>query len=482
MGHIQGQSRQQSTLFPEALEDLVPSDQPVRVVDAFVDGLDLHGLGFSGVASADTGRPGYDPRDLLKLYVYGYLNQIRSSRRLERECTRNVELMWLLNRLCPSFKTIADFRAEHPQALVAVCRSFTGFCRGLGLFAAQLVAIDGTKVQAVASRKQVMTPERIAREQAVIDARIEAYLSEMNVADSQETPTESAPVSVAEALQTLQAKRGQLQALAAERRNAGVNQHVQGEAEAKLMRTAQGHEVAYNAQIAVDEQHKLIVHAEVSNDGNDHRQLQPMATATQAALDTDTLTVVADTGYANGEQARACVQAGVTPIVPRPEMVNPKSAKAYTREQFSYDADTDSYRCPAGQTLICRRTSQTLRNQQYWTHACAGCALKAQCTRSRQRVIVRSFFEADMEAMHQRACSDRYWMRQRRCLAEHPFGTMKWMMGMPRFLTRGLTKVRAEFSLSVLVYNLKRVMAILGVEVLLQHLRTGIAPQPLRAG
>ena len=482
MGHIQGQSRQQGTLFPESLEGVIPANNPVRVIDAFVDGLDLHGLGFTGVASADTGRPGYDPADLLKLYVYGYLNQIRSSRRLERECTRNVELLWLLNRLRPSFKTVADFRAEHPQALVAVCRSFTRFCREQGLFAAQLVAIDGTKVQAVASRKQVMTPKRIAQEQAVIDAHIDAYLSGLNVADSQETHTESAPVSVAEALQALRVKRAQLQTLAAEMRSAGVNQHVQGEADAKLMRTAQGHKVAYNAQIAVDAQHQLIVHAEVSNDGNDHRQLQPMATAAKAALHTDTLTVVADTGYANGEQARACSEAGITPIAPRPEIVNPRVKGAYTREQFTYDADTDSYRCPAGQTLSCRRTSQTLQNQQYWTHACAGCALKARCTRSPRRVIVRSFFEADMEAMHERARSDPHWMRQRRCLAEHPFGTMKWMMGMPRFLLRGLTKVRAEFSLSVLVYNLKRVMAILGVEVLLQRLRAGIPSQPLFAG
>lgn len=417
MSHIQGQSRQQGVLFPEVLDDCIPVEHPVRVVDAFVDSLNLDALGFTGVVSAGAGRPGYHPADLRKLYIYGYLNQVRSSRRLARECTRNLELLWLLNRLLPSFKTIADFRAEHPLALVGVCRGFSGFCRQQGLFGAQLVAIDGSKLQAVASRKRVMTPERIASEQAVIDARIGEYLAALDATDAEEAHTEEAPVSVAKAVQALRARREQLQA---------------------------------------------------------------MAEAAKAALHTDSLIVVADTGYANGEQARACQQAGITAIVPRPEIVNPKGQDYFTREQFEYDPPTDTYRCPAGQTLACRRTSQTNKNRQYWSRACGGCLLRARCTGSQHRVIVRSFFEADMQAMHARAMSEPRWMRQRRCLAEHPFGTMKWMMGSPRFLLRGLTKVRAEFALSVLTYNLKRVIAIVGVKRLLEQLRVTAQPQPAR--
>jgi transposase len=357
MSHVQGLSRQQSTLFPEVLDDFIAADHPVRVIDAFVDSLNFEALGFNGVLAADTGRPGYHPSDLLKLYVYGYLNQIRSSRRLARECARNIELLWLLNRLEPCFKTVAEFRTQHSTALVEVCRTFTRFCRVQGLFAAQLVAIDGTKLQAVASRKQVLTPERIARVQAALDARIADYLSAMNTADTNEVHTEPASTSVVDALQVLQAQREHLQACAEQLQRDGSTQHVQGEAEAKLMRTAHGHAVAYNAQIAVDAQHKLIVYAEVTNDGNDRRQLQPIAEAAKAALGVATLTVVADTGYANGEQARACTEAGITPIAPRPEIVNPKAKGCYTRERFTYDAATDTYRCPADHTLSCRRTS-----------------------------------------------------------------------------------------------------------------------------
>lgn len=474
MNHIQGQSRQQSALFPETLDDFICADHPVRVIDAFVDSLDLNALEFSSVVAADTGRPGYHPADLLKLYVYGYLNQLRSSRRLERECTRNIEVLWLLNRLTPSFKTIADFRAEHPKAIVGVCRRFTCFCREQGLFDAQLVAIDGTKLQAVASRKRVITPERITRAQAAIDARIADYLAAMDHTDPQEQePDQPASGEVEAALKRLREEHAQLQVLAAQLKTAGVNQQVEGETDAKLMRTTQGHKVAYNAQVAVDAQHPLIVHAEVTTDGNDHRQLQPMAEAAKAALQTDALTVVADTGYANGEQAHACTEADITPIVPRPDVVNPKEKDAFTRDQFTYDADT--YRCPAGQTLTRGRTSQTNHNLQYWnTTACADCPLKVRCTSSAYRVIVRSVFEADMQAMHQRATS--------RCLAEHPFGTIKWMMGTPRFLVRGLAKVRGEFALSVLAYNLKRVIVILGVEVLVERLRAAATLQPISAG
>ncbi len=481
MSHLEGQSREQGTLFPAVLDEYVAGEHPVRVIDAFVESLKLDALGFARVAPASTGRPGYAPSHLLKLYVYGYLNQLRSSRRLERECERNIELMWLLNRLTPSFKTIADFRRDHPGAIVGVCRAFTGFCREQGLFAAQRVAIDGSKFQAVASRQRVMTPECIAKEQAKLDARIQEYLRAMDSADAAEATPKAEAKEVRAALHALQERREALQAMATQLQAEGRRQLVDGEPEAKLMRSAQGHQVAYNAQIAVDEKHHLIVAAEVTADGNDRQQLQPMAEAAKTELHTEALTVVADTGYANGEQGQACEQAGITAIVPRPEMVNPKG-DFFTRERFEYDAASDTYRCPAGQRLACRRTSRTEKSKQYWSEVCGGCALKAQCTAAAHRTIVRSLYEEHIEAMHQRALSNPQWMRQRRCLAEHPFGTIKAMMGRPRFLTRGLSKVRGEFALSVLSYNLMRIIKVLGVKALLQRLAawhfSAVSPVP----
>lgn len=479
MSHLKGESREQGTLLPAKLEDFVAAAHPVRVIDAFIDSLNLEVLGFARVRAAATGRPGYAPGSLLKLYVYGYLNQVRSSRRLARECERNVEVMWLLQRLTPTFKTIADFRRDHPEAIVGVCRSFTRFCREQGLFSARLVAVDGSKFGAVASRKRVMTPKRVAKAQAKLEARIEEYLQSLDRADGEESEAAADPEAVQAALKALEARREGLKAMAKQMTEEGLRQVVEGEPEAKLMRGAHGHRVAYNAQIAVDEQHHLIVASAVTNEGNDHRQLLAMSEAAKAALAVETLTAVADTGYVNGEQGRACSERGITAIVPRPETVNPKG-DYYTRERFEYDAASDTYRCPAGETLRRGRTSQSQQNHQYWSKACGGCALKAQCTGAAHRVIVRSFFEAEVEAMDERARGDPRWMRQRRCLAEHPFGTMKARMGMPRFLVRGLRTVRGEFALSVLTYNLKRVIEVLGVEELLARIARwqGEAPMP----
>jgi transposase len=442
------------------------------VIDAFVDSLDLARLEFSKVTAEATGRPPYDPRDLLKLYVYGYVNQVRSSRRLEREAGRNVEVIWLINRVTPAFKTIADFRKDHPQAIVAVCRAFTRFCREQSLFGAELLAIDGTKIAAVASRKQVITPEQIKTRDAAIERKIAEYLATMDEADRQEEAPEPAPVDVAAAVAALKAQRETLQRQAEELAREGLKQKVVGEPDAKLMRTPHGHQVAYNAQIAVDAKHKLIVAFDLTNDGNDQQQLHPMAVQGKAAVAADTVTVVADTGYSNGEQGARCEQDGITPIVPRAETVNPKGKQYFSRDQFSYDRESDSWRCPAGETLSLYKTSRTQKKKEYTSKACRTCPLRPQCTKAAQRVIVRDFYEDDREAMHQRAMADPIWMKLRREMAEHPFGTMKWLMGHPRFLVRGLKKAKAELALGVLSYNLKRVITILGVPTLLQALQT----------
>ncbi len=523
MAHVVGQCRDQGLLFSEPLDALVGGDDPVRVIDGFVDSLDLAQLGFSKVEAEVTGRPPYAPGDLLKLYVYGYLNRVRSSRRLEREAQRNVEVMWLIGRLTPAFKTIADFRKDHAPAIVGVCRAFVRFCREQALYGGEVVAIDGSKVEAVASRKKVVTPKRIAEQMAALDVKIAEYLSALDAADRRERPEllgrqdvagalaalpgrrrelqqeAQAAVPAAEArtpaaaepaaaepaaaepaaaepaaavIAGLQAERQRLQGVAEAMAAQGLSQLVIGETQARLMRTARhGHQVAYNAQSVVDAKHKLIAAFDLTNDGNDQLQLHPMAVQGQEALQATSLTVVADAGYSSGKQARLCADAGIVAIVPRAKTVNATDKRHFSRERFTYDAASDSWRCPAGETLPCRETSHTEEKKRYWTAACAGCALKPQCTGAARRTIVRGFYEDDREAMHQRAQSDPAWMALRREAVEHPFGTMKWLMGYPRFLVRGLRKAKAELALTVLSYNLKRVINIMGVQPLLLALR-----------
>jgi transposase len=470
MAHVSGESRDQATLFPEVLDDLVGRNDAVRVIDAFVDSLGLAALGFSKVAAEDMGRPPYAPGDLLKLYIYGYLHRIRASRRLEAETHRNVQVMWLIKRLTPGFKTIADFRKNHAQAIVGVCRAFIRFCREQSLFGAELLAIDGTKIAAVASRKQVMTPQRIEKMNAAIDRKIAEYLASMDDADREERGSAGKGADVAAAIEALKAQKDRLQGQAQDLAARGLKQKVMTEPEAKLMRTPHGHAVAYNAQTAVDAKHKLIVAFDLTNEGNDYRQLHPMAVQAKEAVGADAVTVVADTGYSNGEHGALCEQDGITAVVPRAETVNPNGTQYFSRDRFSYDRESDSWRCPAGATLSLFKTSQTQKKKEYTSRACTTCALKPQCTGAARRVIVRDFYEDARQAMHLRATADPVWMKQRRETAEHPFGTMKWLMAHPRFLIKGLRKAKAELALGVLCYNLKRVVNILGVPALLEAL------------
>jgi transposase len=446
------------------------------VIDAFIDGLDLRALGFSKVAAEATGRPPYKPGDLLKLYVYGYLNQVRSSRGLEREAGRNLEVLWLIRRLSPSFKTIADFRRDHPEALAGVCRAFVGFCRSQSLYGSEVLAIDGSKIEAVASRKQVITPKSLAKKTASIDGKIAEYLAAMDEADGQEAGLEPVVGDVGAALRALRERREQVGQQAEQLASQGLSQLVLSEPEARLMRTARhGHQVAYNAQTAVDAKHGLIAAFDLTNEGNDQRLLHPMAELGREALEVEAVSVVADTGYSSGEQGELCEAAGITAIVPRAETVNPKGKQYFSRDAFRYDAASDSWQCPAGETLTCHQVSQSEQQKKYWTDACAACALKGQCTKASRRVVVRSFHEDAREAMHQRARADPAWMKLRRELVEHPFGVMKWLMGLPRFLVRGLRKAKAELALTVLAFNMKRVINIRGVPALLQALHAARA-------
>jgi transposase len=472
MVHVAGESRYQRSLMSPSLDEIVGLEHPVRVIDAFIDTLDLKALGFSKVEAEATGRPPYRPDDLLKLYVYGYLNQMRSSRRLEREAERNIEVQWLVNRVTPAFKTIADFRKDHAEAIVGVCRAFVRFCRGQSLYGAELVAIDGTKIEAVASRKQAVTSKKLEKQLVALDTKIAEYLAAMDEADREEAAGEARPAAMAQLIAELHRKRDEIQAQAKQLAAEGLSQKVMSEPDARLMKTARhGHQVAYNAQSVVDAEHGLIAAFELTNDCNDQCQLLPMAEAGKAALQVEALTAVADTGYSNGEHGKGCAAAGITAVVPRQKTVNTKDAKFFSRDAFTYDADADSFTCPAGERLKRSYISRSEQKTYYSTKACGACALKAQCTDAHGRKIVRHFHEDAREAMHRRALEDPTFMKRRRELVEHPFGTIKWMLGYPRFLLRGLKKAKAELALAVLGFNIKRSITIRGVPALLEGLR-----------
>jgi transposase len=469
MSFVRGESRSQSTLFPVTLDELIPEDHLVRVIDLWVDRIELDRLGFDKAQPKGTGRPPYDPADLLKLYLYGYLNQVRSSRKLEREAHRNVELMWLLGRLQPDFKTIANFRRENGTAFAATCRAFVTFCRGERLVGGELVAIDGSKFGAVASKRGVISRSQLEIRVRELDADIAKYLVELEMADAREE-AEEAP-NAKQLRQTIERlkKESEDAAVAVALMNENAVQHyVQGEPEARVMKTGAGRSVTgYNVQSAVDARHGLIVHHEVTQDINDNRQLQPMATATKAVLEQEQLVVVADAGYTSGEQLAECDRAKITAYVPPRRGVNNQGeGDFFAKEQFIYDSESDSFRCPAGKQLLRKHVMAGRQQVLYGAKAkdCSGCPLKAQCTDARRRLVTRHVHEETLAAAAARCKANPEMMKQRRALAEHPFGTLKErILGNARFLMRGLRGARTEMALAVLAYNFKRVANIKGV-------------------
>jgi len=467
MSYIHGEDRGQAALLPAAIEDYVTADAPVRVIDAFVDGLNVGGLGFGRSIPAATGRPPYDPRDLLKLYVYGYLNEARSSRRLERECSRNVEVMWLLRRLAPDFKTIADFRRDNSTAIVGTCRAFVLFCRDQGLFTARLVALDGSKFRAAASPKRIMGRREIAEEAARLDRRIAQYLAGLDESDACEPDEE--PNATTAALAALKARRTELDHLAARLDSEERNTLVEGEPDARPMGIGKGPKPpSYNVQTAVDADTGLIVHHEVTNEPNDTRQLYPMAKATKDTLGVSNVTVVADAGYSSGTAAAACEADGITACVPTNRSIhNQRDGTLFGRSAFIYQPEVDRYICPAGHSLA--RKQEVLRRDRlilYAARDCTGCSLKPRCTTAERRFVSRHLHEDALERMNARFQADPTLIRQRRCASEHPFGTIKRMTAGGRFLTRGLKKVGGEAALSVLAYNFIRAINLVGATAL----------------
>jgi transposase len=471
---IQGESRTQSTLLPAMLDDYIADTNPVRVVDVFVDELSLGSLGFAGVDPAATGRPAYHPAVLLKLYIYGYLNRIPSSRRLEREAQRNVELMWLTGRLMPDHKTIANFRKDNGLAIRKVCRQFVFLCQQLNLFTEALVAIDGSKFKAVNNRDRNFTSAKLQRRMAEIESSIQRYLTELETADRQEPEIARAKAGrLHDKIAALKAQMQQLQAIETQLAQSPDGQLSLTDPDARSMKTRGTGIVGYNVQTAVDAKHHLIVAHEVTNVGIDRDLLASMAKQAREAIGGGDLTVIADRGYFKGEQILACQEAGIMAIVPKTSTSAAKAEGRFDKADFIYDPAVDEYRCPANQRLVWRfaRVEGGLMINRYWSSACPQCAIKTKCTPSDYRRVSRWEHQAVLDGMERRLDMAPDSMRIRRQTVEHPFGTLKAWMGATHFLTRGLEKVKTEMSLQILAYNLKRVMNLLGVAELMAALR-----------
>lgn len=474
MPHIQGRDRHSEVQFPPTLDEYIDAENPVRFIDAFVDQLDLAALGFVRVEAAVEGRPGYHPGDLLKLYLYGYLNRIRSSRGLERETHRNVELMWLLKQLRPDHKTIADFRRVHSDALRGVCREFTQLCKELELFGGELVAIDGSKFLAVNSRRRNFTVDKLQKILKDVDEQIEGYLRELEQQDAAASPAEQTE-RLQRKLERLHERKAQHEALQAQMNELGQTQLSLTDPDSRRMVDGPNTPICYNVQTAVDAKHKLIVAHEVTNEVTDQTLLAAMALQAQEAMDAEAMAVVADRGYYDAENVKQCLDAGIRPDVAKPPTSKNGPLGRFTKQAFIYDAQADEYECPAGERLTFRYESvekgRQKRHYKRSASVCRACELREQCTANPAgRRISRWVEEHLLEEMRERVKANPQRMQQRREMVEHPFGTLKRGMNQGYFLCRGLTQVRSEMSLSILSYNLKRVINILGVEAMIAAL------------
>lgn len=470
MGYISGESREQITLFPEVVDDYISAENPVRFIEAFVDGLDMVGLGFEKAAPNEMGRPGYDPRDLLKLYLYGYLNRVRTSRRLEIEAGRNLELMWLMRKLRPDFKTIADFRKENTKALKKVFREFTAICKKVELFGGDLVAVDGSKFRASNSRKRNYSAAKLKNLIRKADERIEEYLRELDQGDEQEG--ESKPASVEELkkkIEELKKIREEYKETEQKLKESGEKQISLTDPDARLMKSAQGTHVCYNVQIAVDNKHKMIAAMELTNEGNDQHQLSSIAVQAKEELGVEEIEVVTDMGYYDCDQVKKSSDKGITVYMSKPGVKVIEGV--WGKDRFEYNAERDVYLCPAGEELTYRTTDKQKNMRVYKTDSCESCALKKQCTSGKgSRLIKRHIHERVMEEMAFRVKESEEKLRLRAGLAEHPWGTMKRPLDLGYFLLRGKEKVGMEMSMMGLIYNMKRAFNVVGVAKLIKAL------------
>jgi transposase len=473
---VEGENRTQVALLPDCLDDYVAEDNPVRAVDAFVEELDLRQLGFEGADPAATGRPAYHPAVLLKIYIYGYLNRVSSSRRLERESQRNVELMWLTGRLAPDFKTVADFRRDNGAAIQKVCREFVELSRQIGLFGEAIVAVDGSKFKAVNNRDKNFTPHKLKARMQQLDESIARYLNDLERADREPASVPAARVThLQEKIATVKEQARRLRRIEKQLQEAPDQQVSLTDPDARSMATSGRGTgiVGYNVQAAVDARHHMIVAHEVTNVGHDRAQLTAMSKLARDAIGEEKLTVLADRGYFDGEEILQCTEEGITTLVPKPITSNSRADGRFDKRDFIYIAKRDEYRCPAGERAIWRMTTveNGRRMHRYWPSACPRCPIKSRCTPSDYRRIARWEHEQALDDMQHQLDRLPQAPRIRRQTVEHPFGTLKAWMGSTHFLTRTLPKVRTEMSLQVLAYNLKRALNIFGTQLLVAFIR-----------
>src|SRR5271163_4254561 len=472
MTHIAGHDRSQTLLLPESLDEYVGPENPVRFIDAWVDGLDLTAAGFARMTAKPTGRPGYAPKDLLKLYIYGYLNRVRSSRRLEAETHRNLEVIWLLRHLRPDFKTIADFRRDNRAAFRAVFREFVLLCRQLDLFGRELLAVDGTRIKAVNNKDRNFTRASLTKFIELADAKLDDYLQRLDQSDATESKTGGSRVkNLAEKIAAIGERRTRCKDMLAELDRSGEDQISLTDPDSRAMAAHTRVAVGYNVQVAVDAKHKLIVDQEVTNQVVDMGLLQATAEPAREILEVDRIDVVADKGYFRTEDIAACEKAGLTPHVPRPQRGSSISKGFFRKDEFRYDPERDAYTCPAGHELKPFRFGK-LREMAKIDYAnkaaCGHCPLRRRCTDAGYRAVSRLEHEDALDRMAARLEARPEILDRRRETVEHPFGSIKQWMNQGAFLMRGLSKVRAEFSLTALVYNIRRVLNIVGMEKLME--------------
>lgn len=472
MRYIQGCNRDQMLLLPEILDDYITEKNPVRFIEAYVDNLDLNEFDFTHSNTKETGRKPYDPGDLLKLYIYGYLNKIRSSRRLEQATYRNVEIIWLMKKLHPDFKTIADFRKDNVKSIKKVCRDFTLLCKKMDLFGCELIAIDSSRISASNNNARCFTKNKIKKLIETIDKKIDDYLKKLDHGDhEEESISDVSAKELTEKIEQLKKRKEGYRNIQTKMKQTGEDQVSLTDPDSRLMVKNNKKDVAYNVQIVTDDKHKLIVTHEVSNCGSDQPQFHKMACQAKEVLEVDRLTALGDAGYWSRECIKNCHDDSIETYVPHPTRSCNKKKGLYTKTDFKYDPVNDCYICPAGEKLEWRgtRVAHGKTEKRYLTYACnKSCLKRSKCTTGkRNRYIYRWIHEDVLDEMDKRVKENPDKMRLRKALVEHPFGTIKHWMGHHHFLTRGLDKVSAEMSLSILAYNLKRVLNIVDFKELM---------------
>lgn len=471
MRYVEGQSRDQVLIFPEVIDDYVSKDNNVRVIDSFIDILDMHKLGFTHSLTSKTGRKPYNPKDLLKLYIYGYMNQVRSSRKLERETHRNIEVIWLLKKLQPDFKTISDFRKDNSRALKKVFRQFAMLCNGWGLYGNELVAIDGSKFKASNHNSRCFTLKGLKKVLEKINHGIDSYLCTLDEIDKIEgiNITELESLEIHEKLEQLKGIREKYQHYEDQLIESGESQKSLTDPDSRMMKVkGNGKDVCFNAQTAVDSKHKLVSDFDVTNEVNDLKQLSNMSNKAKEASGVNNLEVVADAGYFKRDEIKKCTENNITCYVPQPRKSHNRKKGLFTDKDFVYDLEQDCYMCPAGNYLYLRTYRKERNEKIYKTRKCATCSLKVKCTKNKSgRRIYRWIHEDIIEDMALRVKENPDKIKARACIVEHPFGTIKQSMNQGYFLTRGFEGIRGELSLTMLAYNMKRVLNILGAEKLI---------------